>query len=169
MGDTLKRFISNKNTVTLVAIIVMVVVLYLFYNWRVKQAVSTTNVCYATATIPARTLITEDMVSTMEVLADQGNAENVIKDCSEVIGKYASYAAEIPANSLFYDENIMTEDEMPNSAFEKIPDGYTIISYSVDNDQSYGNSIFPEDYIDIYLRTNDADGKLLYGMSLKLR
>ena len=70
MGDTLKRFLANKNTVTLIAIIVMVVVLYLFYNWRVKQAVSTTTVCYAAETIPARTLITDDMVSERTVLSE---------------------------------------------------------------------------------------------------
>lgn len=163
MGDTLKRFLANKNTVTLIAIIVMVVVLYLFYNWRVKQAVSTTTVCYAAETIPARTLITDDMVSERTVLSEEANAGNVIKDCSEVVGKYASYATEIPVNSLFFDENIMTEEEMPDAAFNDIPDGYTVISYKVDNDATYGNSIFPDDYIDIYLKTEDASEKLIYG------
>ena len=64
MGNTIKRFLTNKNTVTLLAIVACVVVLYLFYNWRVKQAVTTTEVCYATQTIPARTEITEDMIMT---------------------------------------------------------------------------------------------------------
>ncbi len=163
MGDTIKRFLANKNTVTLIAIIVMVVVLYLFYNWRVKQAVSTANVCYATQTIPARTLITEEMVSTKNVLADEANAPNVIRNCSDVVGKYASYAAEIPANSLFFNETVMTEEEMPDAAFNDIPDGYTVISYNVDNNSTYGNSIFPDDYIDIYLKTADANEKLIYG------
>lgn len=163
MGDTIKRFLANKNTVTLIAIIVMVVVLYLFYNWRVKQAVSTASVCYAVETIPARTLITEEMVSTKNVLSDEANASNVIRDCSNVVGKYASYATEIPANSLFFNENIMTADEMPDAAFNDIPDGYTVISYSVDNDATYGNSIFPGDYIDIYLKTEDEGEKLIYG------
>ena len=162
MGDTIKRFLSNKNTVTLIAVIVMVVVLYLFYNWRVKQAVSTVSACYAVETIPARTLITEEMVATHDVLADNA-PENVIRNCSDVIGKYSSYAAEIPANSLFYNETVMTEEEMPDSVFNNLPDGYSIISFDVDNSKTYGNSIFPDDYIDIYLRTADDTGKLIYG------
>ena len=164
MGNTIKRFLTNKNTVTLLAIVACVVVLYLFYNWRVKQAVTTTEVCYATQTIPARTEITEDMISTTKVLTSQVS-ENMITNCADVKGKYASYASEIPANSYFYNENVMTAEEMPDSAFEEIPDGYTIFNYAVDFNKTYGNSIFPDDYIDIYLRTEDEsqEDKLIYG------
>lgn len=164
MGNTIKRFLTNKNTVTLLAIVACVVVLYLFYNWRVKQAVTTTEVCYATQTIPARTEITEDMISTTKVLTTQVS-DNMITDCADVKGKYASYASEIPANSFFYNENVMTAEEMPNSAFADIPDGYTIFNYEVDFSRTYGNSIFPNDYIDIYIKMNDdtQDDKLIYG------
>lgn len=164
MGNTIKRFLTNKNTVTLLAIVACVVVLYLFYNWRVKQAVTTTEVCYATQTIPARTEITEDMISTTKVLTTQVS-DNMITDCADVKGKYASYASEIPANSFFYNENVMTAEEMPNSAFADIPDGYTIFNYEVDFNRTYGNSIFPNDYIDIYIKMNDdtQDDKLIYG------
>lgn len=164
MGNTIKRFLTNKNTVTLLAIVACVVVLYLFYNWRVKQAVTTTEVCYATQTIPARTEITEDMISTTKVLTTQVS-DNMITDCADVKGKYASYASEIPANSFFYNENVMTAEEMPNSAFADIPDGYTIFNYEVDFNRTYGNSIFPNDFIDIYIKMNDdtQDDKLIYG------
>ena len=67
MGNTLKRFLSNKNTVTLLAILVCVVLVYAVYSWRLKSAVQTTTVCVASQTIPARTAITEDMLSTTKV------------------------------------------------------------------------------------------------------
>lgn len=162
IGTTIKRFLSNKNTVTLIAIIVCTVILYGFYNWRVKSAVTTTYVCYATQTIPARTEITSDMVSTVKVLSSQVST-NMITDCGSVIGKYASYATEIPQNSYFYDASIMTAEEMPDSAFDDIPDGYTIYNLSVTFESTYANSIFPGDYIDLYLRTEDEMGLLLYG------
>jgi len=162
IGTIIKRFLSNKNTVTLIAIIVCTVVLYGFYNWRVKNAVTTTYTCYAKQTIPARTKITQEMVGQVKILASQ-SAVNMVKDCSQVIGKYASYATEIPQNSYFYDISLMTDDEMPDSAFDDIQDGFTIYNLAVDFNSTYGNSIFPGDYIDLYMRTNDETGLLVYG------
>lgn len=162
VGLTLKRFFTNKNTVTLVAIIVCVFILYFFYRWRVNSAVTTTSVCYATQTIPAREPITDEMVSTKDVLAS-AVSDNMIKDCGDVIGKDASYASEIPANSFFYKENVIDPDDMPNAAFNDIPDNYTIYNLAVDNNSTYANSIFPDSFIDLYLKTQDANGTLIYG------
>jgi len=162
IGTMIKRFLSNKNTVTLLAIIVCTVVLYGFYNWRVKSAVTTTHVCYATQTIPARTQITSDMVSTVRVLSSQVTT-NMVTSCDQVVGMYASYATEIPVNSYFYDVSLMTDEEMPDSAFDDIPDGYTIYNLDVTFKSTYGNSIFPGDYIDLYLRAESELGLLIYG------
>lgn len=162
IGTMVKRFLSNKNTVTLIAIIVCTVVLYGFYNWRVKSAVTTQYVCYATQVIPARTQITNEMVSTVKVLSSQVST-NMITSCDRVVGKYASYATEIPANSYFFEGQTMTAEEMPNSSFENIPDGFTLYNMSVTFDSTYANSIFPGDYIDLYLRTEDETGLLVYG------
>lgn len=162
IGTTVKRFLSNKNTVTLIAIIVCTVVLYGFYNWRVKSAVTTTYVCQATQTIPARTQITNEMVTTTKILASQ-KTTNMIQTCDQVVGKYASYAAEIPQNSYFYDIAVMNAEEMPNSSFDSIPDGHTLYNMSVTFESTYANSIFPGDYIDLYVRTEDETGLLVYG------
>ncbi len=163
IGTMIKRFLSNKNTVTLIAIIVCTVVLYGFYSWRVKSAVTTTYVCQATQTIPARTQITNEMVTTTKVLTSQVNNTTMYSDCSDVVGKYASYAAEIPESSYFYKIAVLNEEEMPNSSFEDIPDGHTLYNMGVTFDTTYANSIFPGDYIDLYVRTEDEQGLLVYG------
>lgn len=158
-----KRFLTNKNTVTLIAIIVCTIVLYAFYNWRVKSAVSTTYVCYATQTIPARTQITSDMVSNTKILTSQ-KTTNMIANCDEVIGKYVSYATEIQQNSYFFNGSIMTAEQMPDSSFVDIPDGYGIYNMKVTFDSTYSNSVFPGNMIDLYLMTTDPDSNLLvYG------
>ena len=41
---TIKRFLSNKNTVTIIGVLLGLIVLYVGYNYRVKTAVSTINV-----------------------------------------------------------------------------------------------------------------------------
>lgn len=162
LGTMFKRFLGNKNTVTLLAIIVCVVVLYGFYNWRVKSAVTTAYVCYATQAIPARTQITEDMISQVKVLSSQVTS-NMVTSCENVKGKYVSYATEIQPNSYFYEGALMTKEEMPNSAFDNIPDGFRVFPLSVTFESTYANSIFPEQYIDLYLRTQDESGTLVYG------
>ena len=63
----LKKFFSNKNTVTVIGILLAIVILYIGYNWRVNQAINPITVPYATTTITAGTQITEDMIGTMEV------------------------------------------------------------------------------------------------------
>ncbi len=162
IGTMIKRFLSNKNTVTLIAIIVCTVVLYGFYNWRVKSAVTTTYVCQATQTIPARTQITNEMVTTTKILSSQ-KADNMIQTCDKVVGQYASYATEIPENSFFYETSVMDASEMPNSSFDDIPDGHTLYNMSVSFESTYANSIFPGDYIDLFVRTEDEMGLLVYG------
>lgn len=162
IGTTIKRFLSNKNTVTLIAIIICTVIVYAIYSWRVKSAVSTTYVCQATQTIPARTEITNEMVSTTKILSSQ-KSKNMITSCDQVIGKYASYATEIPENSYFYDISVLDADEMPNSAFENIPDGHMLFNMNVSFESTYANSIFPGDYIDLFIHTEDTQGMLVYG------
>lgn len=161
-ATTLKRFISNKNTVTLLVIIACTVLLYVVYNNRVKNAVSTTYVCYAVQGIPARTEITSDMVSTVRVLSSQ-IPSNMVTSCSSIIGKYVSYATEVPANGYFYESMIMEKGEMPDSVIDSLTDGNRLYRLSVNFESTYGNSIFPEDYIDLYMRTTDANGNLIYG------
>ena len=43
----LKRFIGNKNTVTILCVIAGIVVLYVGYNYRVKSKINPTRVPYA--------------------------------------------------------------------------------------------------------------------------
>ncbi len=166
IGTMVKRFLSNKNTVTLIAIIVCTVLLYWFYNMRVSKAVTTTYVCYATQTIPARTQITNEMVNTVKVLSSSVT-ENMVIDCNDIVGRYASYAMEIPQDSYFYKTSTMSSEEMPDSAFDDIKDGETIYNLGVDFDSTYGNSIFPGDDIDLYLRTTDENGMLVYGKFIR--
>ena len=52
---------------------------------------------------------------------------------------------------------------MPDSAFADIPDGYTIFSLKVDLHSTYGNSIYPGNYIDLYLKTTDSTNKVVFG------
>ena len=44
---TFKRFLSNKNTVTIIGVMLGIVVLYVGYNYRVNHAIETVSIHYA--------------------------------------------------------------------------------------------------------------------------
>lgn len=160
----LKKFLGNKNTVTILGVLLGVVVLYIGYDWRVKQSTNPVSIPYAKQEITSRTLIDENMIGYTDVPASLVNASsNLVRQPSDIIGKYVSYATTIPKNSLFYSEVLMTAAEMPDSSFANIPDGYTIFSLSVNNETTYGNSIFPGNTIDLYGKAQQDDGRLIYG------
>ena len=167
MGNVLnsaKRFLSNKNTVTIIGIILGVLVLYMFYNWRVNQAITPVSVPYAKVAIASRTTITEDMIGYIQVPQSMVNSSrNLVTNAGLVVGKQVAFGTTIPQNSLFYSELLMTEAEMPDSAFADIPDGYTIFSLPVTLQSTYGNSIFPGNFIDLYVRALDDTDKIIFG------
>ncbi len=160
----LKKFLSNKNTVTIIGVLLGIAVLYIGYNWRVKQAINPVSVPYAKVEISSRTLITPDMIGYMKVSGDMiKNNSNIVTNINNIKGKYVSYGTTIPANSLFYSESLMSEEEMPDSAFADIPDNYTIYSLGVNLHTTYGNSIFPGNYIDLYVKAKDDSGDVIFG------
>lgn len=161
---TIKRFLGNKNTVTILGVILGIIVLYVGYNYRVKQATTPVTVPYAKEELSSRTLITSDMIGYMEVSSSVvKNSDNLITNASELINNYVAFGTTIPANSMFYKTQVLTSDEMPDSAFADIPDNYTIYSLNVDLHTTYGNSIYPGNYIDLYFKGVDETDKIMFG------
>ena len=58
-----KKFMQNKNTVTVVGVILAIVILYIAYTMRIKSSINPITVPYAAQQIPAGTQITENMIS----------------------------------------------------------------------------------------------------------
>ena len=101
-----KRFFKNKNTVTIFAVIICLVIIYWAYWWRIEKATEPRMVPYATKTLSPRTLVTSEMVGTRKVPGKVITA-NVITESSLIIGKYVSNKVEIPADSLFYNNTLV--------------------------------------------------------------
>ena len=64
---SMKKFLGNKNTVTILGVILCLVILYIGYNYRINSKVELVSVPYAKQTIQPRTYITNDMIGTMNV------------------------------------------------------------------------------------------------------
>lgn len=147
----IKKFFTNKNTVTIVGILVGILVLYIGYNMRINDAIQPVTVPYATTTINPGTQITQDMIGTMQVPHSLASKSIYLNE-SDVIGQYSNYDSVIPSGSLFYTRAVVPKSELPDSLLREYPDGYVLVNMSLDMNTSYGNSIMPNNYIDIYLK-----------------
>lgn len=159
---SIKRFFSNKNTVTIIGVLICILVLYVGYNFRIKQAIQPIRVPYANQVIQPRTLITEDMISYTEVPPSYLKGK-YIASSSLIIGKYSNYNTIIPEGSLFYSDAVINERDLPDSAFTNIPTGYTVYNFPVTMTTTYGNSMYPGNYINLYFKAVDDTGKIIFG------
>src|SRR5574344_892633 len=167
--ETINKIITNKNTLTILLVFAGIIGLYVVYNWRVNEAISPVKIPYAKKELDSRTQITSDMISYMEVPKSLlNNAKNIVTGAGALVGKYVNYGCTIPQYSLFYSENILSTSSNPESEFSNIPDGYTVYSLAVDFDSTYGNSIYPGNYIDLYIKMNDTStDKVIFGRLIK--
>ena len=166
----LKKLLSNKNVVTILGAIAIVVVLYLFYNWRVNQAINPIKVPYAVVTIGPRTEITSDMIDYLEIQESsiKGNVltnVNNTKAANPILGMYTNVNVTIPAGSLFYREQLVKFEELADSFLMKIEDGMVAYNLKVDVESTYGNSVYPNHYIDVYFKGAEG-GKIVFGKLL---
>ena len=135
------------------------------YNARIQKKIAPVSVPYAVRDIGPGIQITSDMVSTKKVPGGIVS-KNTIMNTKDVIGKYVSNKAVIPKNSIFYTTTVVNWEDLPSSLYEDIPVGNTIVALPVTMDTTYGNSIYPGNYIDLYFvsnkKTSDGD-KLMLG------
>lgn len=162
----LKRFLGNKNTVTILCVIAGVAVLLIGYNYRVNQAVQPINVPYALTRMEPKSKVEADNVGTIKVSgAFVEQTEDLITSKAYILNNewYVNYDTVIPEGGLFYKSQLVTKEDLPDTAFDDIDEGATIFSLSVNSHSTYGNSIMPGNFIDLYLKATDENGKVIFG------
>lgn len=158
-----KRFLQNKNTVTIIGVLVIILVLFFGYRYQINKMVSpVSNIPVAADTIQPKTKITSDMIEYIDV-APIVLQSNVITNKNLIVGKYSNYNTVIPQGSLFYTGVVVNEDELPDSAFVDLADGEVPYNFPVTMDSTFGNSIYPGNYIDVYMKALNENGELMVG------
>lgn len=177
LATSFRKFLQNKNTVTVVGVVLAIFILYIAYTMRIKSSINPINVPYATEQISAGSQITQQMVGMRQVPPSMLEGD-VITSVGEIVDKYAAADVVIPKGSLFYRRAVVEKEQLPANIILQYPKGYVLYNLSVDTKSTYGNSVYPGNYIDIYLKavnkinedateelTKDADkimlGKLL--------
>ena len=162
----LKRFLGNKNTVTILCVIAGVAVLLIGYNYRVNQAGQPINVPYALTRMEPKSKVEADNVGTIKVSgAFVEQTEDLITSKAYILNNewYVNYDTVIPEGGLFYKSQLVNKEDLPDTAFDDIDEGATIFSLSVNSHSTYGNSIMPGNFIDLYLKATDENGKVIFG------
>ena len=163
----LKNLLANKNVVTILGAILIVIVLFAFYKWRLNQAINPISVPYAKQTIGPRTQITSDMIGYIDVQQSSLKGNVLINATRDIINMYTNINSTIPEGGFFYKDLIVRFEDLADSFLIDMPKDkngnyMTAYNFKVNVEKTYGNSIYPGNYVDIYFRTMEGD-KVLYG------
>lgn len=162
LSKSIKKILGNKNTVTVIGVLLCILVLYIGYNMRINQKTKLVKVYYAKETIQPKTKITEDMIGTAE-LPEAFLTGEYYKKLSDIEGKYSNYNSIIPEGSLFYTAQVVKKDELPDSVLYDVEKDNTISYVKTDVEKSYGNVIMPSNYVDVYVKMTNGNGDIVYG------
>lgn len=163
LATTIKRFITNKNTVTILAVIAGIIVLWYFYTYRVNQAITTIEIPYAVERIDSSDKIEIDKIQYKEITASTLNDSDMITDTSFLEGKYICPGNSIPTNGFFYKSQICEKEQLPNTIFESLAEGETLYTLPINSRNSYANRLTPGKEFVLYMRTKTNDNKSLSG------
>ena len=163
---SIKRFFKNKNVVTVLGVILILGLLYFGYNRTIKEQTNPVRIPVATQTIQPRTLITDEMVTFISVPKSMVS-DNVLKGTGSIVDKYTAVNTVIPKGSMFYSDVLVEKEDLPDSAFVEVPVGQTPYALSVTSQSTYGNSIFPGNIIDVYMKATDENGQIIVGRLLE--
>ncbi len=152
LSASLKKFLGNKNTVTILGVLLCIVILVIGYNKTINSQIKLSQVPYALQTIQPKTLITSNMVGTMSVPQAFIKVGEYYKTADQVVGKYSNYNTMIAEGSLFYKDLLTEQKYLPDSYMYNVPKGSTVINYPVNMSTTYANSMMPGDYINIYFK-----------------
>ena len=144
-------------SVTIIGIVLILILLYFGYSYQINSAVNPVSVPVASETIQPRTEITDEMVTTID-MPNISVDTNVITNKTLIVGKYSNVNALIPKGSMFYKDSVVDGDDLPDAAFVKVKKGEVLTSFKVNTETTYGNSIMPGNYVDIYMKAGNTTG-----------
>lgn len=168
LGNSLKKFLSNKNTVTFLGVIIGIVVLFFGYQYRVNSAISPVTIPIAKEEIKAKEKITEDKLTTVQLpKSEVAKLEGLIENKGRLLNKFVNHDTVIPKNGFFYQSNVVEEKTQPNYISENMCYDCRLFALEVssvsDYDITYGNSIMPGVFTDIYVKARlDNENKIYF-------
>lgn len=163
-----KKFITNKNVVTVLGVVVVLIILFVGYTSSIKKETNPLQIPVANKKIGPQTQITSEDVAYVEV-ASRMVGEGVIRSSSQIVGKYTNVNVTVPKGSVFYTDWVTEAENVPGNWIEQLDYEAGELGYymSVNIENTLGNSVLPNTYIDIYMKANDENGTTMFGKLMK--
>ena len=111
----LKGMVKSKGFVTTFCAIMVVLVLIIGYNLRIRNATQPVKVPVAARRLTARHLITEEDIKYVDIPSGALSADYYSR-IEYVVGQYVNYDTTIQQGSLFYRGSIVSKKELPDEA-----------------------------------------------------
>lgn len=164
----LKRFITNKNVVTVIGVLLVLGILFWGYTSSIKKETNPVNVPVAAKKINPKTQITSEDITYAQV-ANRMVGQNVLRSSALIIGKYTNLNVTVPQGSMFYSEWIVDAEDIPGNWIEQLNYETGELGYYMDVnvENTLGNNVLPNTYIDIYMKATDETGTTMFGKLLK--
>ena len=164
----LKRFITNKNVVTVIGVLLVLAILFWGYTSSIKKETNPVNVPVAAKKINPKTQITSEDITYAQV-ANRMVGQSVLRSSALIVGKYTNLNVTIPQGSVFYSEWIVDAEDIPGNWIEQLNYETGELGYYMDVnvENTLGNNVLPNTYIDIYMKAVDETGTTMFGKLLK--
>ena len=164
----LKKFFTNKNVVTILGVLLVLVILFFGYTSSIKKETKPVIVPVANKKITPETEITQEDIQYIKVPSSM-ISQNVEKAGANVIGKYTNINVTVPAGSMFYTDWLVEENKLPGNWIELLDYDAGELGYYMDVniEETLGNSVKPNSYIDIYMKAEAEDETIMFGKLLK--
>lgn len=159
---SLKRFFANKNTVTIIGVVIVLAILYWGYSSTIKKAVDPVRVPVAAGNLEPQTEITSSDIKWVEVPSISKD-KNVLTNTNAIVGKYVGVNSMIPEGSMFYASSVVDKEDLPGSWLTLLTTEEIPCFFNVNLASTYSNSIQPGSYIDVYMKAEDEAGLVMYG------
>lgn len=164
----LKKFITNKNVVTIIGVLLVLAILFWGYTSSIKKETNPVNVPIAAKKINPKTQITSEDITYAQV-ANRMVGQGVLRSSALIVGKYTNLNVTIPQGSMFYSDWVVDAEDIPGNWIEQLDYSAGELGYYMDVnvENTLGNNVLPNTYIDIYMKAQDETGTTMFGKLLK--
>lgn len=145
----------KKIKITWIAgILILVSANLLLFDIALKRSIDYIEIPIAAIGIKPRSKIDESHIQMLKVPSSMVMS-NVFADKSEILDKWVKYAVSIAPGSFFYHDYLETTENLSDYPQLMLYDGQGVASLPVDLLTSAGNTLLPNQYVDIVFTSKD--------------
>lgn len=140
---------NKKTIISCTGLILLAISNVFLFKTALEKSIDLVEVYVASSNIAPRIQITEEMIETISIPSAYLNF-NTILNKEEIIGKWTEIQGMIPQGSLFYKTMLYDEEELPDMPSLLLKEDQVVYSMTTDLVSCAGNSLIPNQKVDIY-------------------